>query len=172
MSVWLPSCDVGDDGKDYVASEMEHCLPWITMSRREPCLDGDDPIATAAVLHKPRIATDIADSLGLRCRDPFGCSWTDKGGSKAVSEAWAYSTSREGGDGDGHRLVVNKVLLEKLLTTNSSDLLLLVNLQKYESGFRYESGKYWNTVAVIRVKKSLKIEYHKGSINHLWKPRY
>lgn len=172
MSVWFPSYDLDDDGKDYISSEKENCLPWITMSGREPRLDGDDPIASAAVLHKPRIATDIADSLGLRCRDPFGCSWTAKVGLKAGSEAWAYSKSREGESGDGHRLVVNKALLEELLVRNSSDLLLLIDLQKYESGFRNESGKYWNTVAVIRIKKSLKFEYHKGVINHLWTPRH
>lgn len=172
ISVWLPSYNVDDDGKDYISSEKENCLPWITTSGCEPRLDGDDPIASAAVLHKPRIATDIADSLGLRCRDPFGCSWTAKGGLKADSEAWAYSKSREGGSGDGHRLVINNVLLEHLLVRNSLDLLLLVNLQKYESGFGYESGKYWNTVAVVWIKKSLKFEYYKGAINHLWTPHY
>lgn len=172
MSVWLPSYNLDDDGKDYMISEKESCLPWITMSEREPRLDGDDPIASAAVLHKPRIATDIADNLGLRCRDPFGCIWTAKGGLKAGSEAWAYSKSIEGGCDDGHRLVINKTLLEELLVRNSSDLLLLIDLQKYERGFRYESGKYWNTVAVIRIKKSLKFEYHKGAINHVWTPRY
>ncbi|MDO9477182.1 MAG: hypothetical protein Q7L07_10765 [Pseudohongiella sp.] len=172
MSVWFPSYDLDDDGKDYISNEKDNCQPWITMSGREPRLDGDDPIASAAVLHKPRIAADIADSLGLRCRDPFGCSWTAKGGLKADSEAWAYSKSKEGGSSDGHRLVVNKALLEELLVRNSSDMLLLVNLQKYESGFRNESGKYWNTVAVIWIKKSLKFEYHKGAINNLWTPRY
>jgi hypothetical protein len=172
MSVWLPSYDVDDDGNDYLSDEQENFLPWITMNRREPRLDADDPIASAAVLQKPRIATDIADSLGLRCRDLFGSSWTAKGGLKASSEGWAYSKSREGGSGDGHRLVVNKVLLDKLLVKNSSDLLLLVNLQKYENGFRNESGKYWNTVAVIKITDSLNVEYYKGCTNHLWKSRW
>lgn len=172
MSVWLPSYDVDDDGNEYISNNKKNCLPWITMIEPEPRLDGDDPIASATVLHKPRITTGIADSLGLRCRDPFGCNWTASGALNASSEAWAYSKSREGGSGGGHRLVVNKALLEKLLVGNSSDLLLLVNLQKYEKGFRNESNKYWNTVAVIRIKESLEVEYHEGYINHPWKPRW
>lgn len=172
MCVWLPSYDVNDDGKDYIIGKKENCQPWITMADHEPRLDGDDPIATDAVLHKPRIATDIADNLGLQCRDPFGCSWTADGGLKARSEAWAYSKSREGGSGDGHRLVVSKALIEELLVRNSSDLILLIDLQKYNSGFRNENGKYWNTVAVVHIKQSLKIEYHKGAVNRLWDPRY
>ncbi|AMO67284.1 hypothetical protein DOK_05425 [gamma proteobacterium BDW918] len=172
MCVWLPSCAEDDDGKGYINSEKSNCLPWITMPGREPRLDGDDPIASAAVLHKPRIAIGIADSLNLKSRGPFGCSCTARGRLKAESEAWAYSKSREGGSGDGHRLVVNKALLEKLLVRNNSDLILLINLQKHESGYRYESGKYWHTVAVVRIKKSLKIEYFKGVINHIWSSNY
>ena len=49
---------------------------------------------------------------------------------------------------------------------------LLIGLQKYQSVFGTERGKYWNTVAVIRIKKSLKIKYHKGSVNQLWIPRW
>ncbi|MCJ8317261.1 hypothetical protein [Idiomarina sp.] len=172
MSVWFPTYDLDDDSKEYISSEKENCLPWITMPGREPRLDGDDPFASDTILHKPRIATNIADGLGLRCRDPFGCSWAAEGGLQAKSEAWAYSKSREGESGDGHRLVINKALLKELLARNSSDLLLLIELQKYERGFRNEGGKYWNTVSVIRIKKSLTFEYHKGAINHLWTPRY
>ena len=172
MVVQLPSYEVGQDGKDYLDDEKDDRLPWIAMSTREPRLDGADPFASTGVIRKPRISLDIADSLGLRPQDSFDCKWTAKGGLRADSEAWAYSESREGSSGDGKHLVCNKALLAELLARNDSDLLLLIGLQKYQSVFGTERGKYWNTVAVIRIKKSLKIEYHKGSVNQLWIPRW
>lgn len=172
ITVWLPFYEESDDGGDYLSSEKENCTPWIVFPSPEPRLDGEDPLASKGVIQKPRIAQEFANSLGLRARDPFGQKWTAKGGKLAHSEAWGYSTDREGSSGDGQRLVCNKTVLSEVLANNDMDLLLLVDLQKYEKGFQYESGKYWNTIAVIRIKQSLDIEYHKGKVNHLWKPSW
>lgn len=172
VRVWLPFYEEGDDGDDYLSNEKENCTPWIVFPSREARLDGDDPLASTGVINKPRIAKDFAGPLGLRSRDPFGRKWMAKGGKQAHSETWGYPTNREGSSRDGQRLVCNSALLSALLADNNADLLLLVDVQKYEKGFQHESGKYWNTIAVVRITQSLKVQYHKGKVNHLWKPTW
>lgn len=174
MLVWLPEYDEAENDQEYLTNNGHESIPWVVRPSREARLDEDDPIGSMRAMLKPRIARTFAEAMGLRADDPFGRVWTNpRGGVMAQSEAWGHENKySDEPSSSGVRLWCSRALLKSLLTKNNADLLLLVNLQRYQKQYRHSFGKYTHTVAVIRIKKSLDIEYHKGRINHLHKFRY
>lgn len=174
MHVWLPTYDEHEEGDDYNHHGRDNCSTWIVWPSGEGRLDEDDPTVSIDVNRKPRIAQKFASTWDLKRGDPFGRVWKNKHGKVMVrSLAWGYESKyTEEGLGSGVSLVCSKALLSDLLSKNDSDLLLLINLQRYEKGYEFRSSKYTHTVAVVRLKKSLEIEYHKGRVNHLYQPEY
>jgi hypothetical protein len=173
MLVWLPQYDGHDEG-EYLMSEKPDCSPWVVSPSAEGKLDEDDPLGSVRAARRLRIAKSFASSLGLRPEDPFGRLWVNRRGHiRARSEAWGYENKQsEEPTMSGVRLLCSRRLVKSVLTRENADLLVLVNLQKYEKGYRYSGGKYTHTIAVVHVTKSLDIKYHKGHVNHLYKPKY
>ena len=174
MSVWLPVYDKDDEGNDYERNGKDNCTTWVVWPSGEGRLDEDDPTVSIDVNRRPHIAQELTSTWELERDDPFGRVWKNKGGKVMMrSLAWGYKSKySEEGPGSGVSLVCSEALLNDLLLKNDSDLLLLVKLQRYEKGYRYESSKYTHTVAVVRLKKSLEVEYHKGQVNHLYQTKY
>ncbi len=165
IRAWLPAYEECEDESDRVRDGKAGCIPWIVWPSLEVRLDRDDPLTADGVVTKPHLASAVT---GVRPRDPFGRVW-EASGKLARSEAWSYATDREGESRGGTDLFCSKALLKDVLAKNDADLILLVDLQRYEQGFRHELAKYRNTVAIIRIKKSMEIQYYKGRVNHLWK---
>jgi len=168
MLVWLPTYDAGDNGQEYLHSEKADCIPWIITPSGEARLDDDEPISSIGVMRRPRITQAFAAAFSLRSDDPFHRVWKNRRGRIiAHSAAWGFVNKFDDEHSvSGVRLSCSKELLKDVLTKNGADLLLLINLQRYEKGYGSEQGKYTHTVAVIRITKALDIEYHKGKINH------
>ncbi|NKB70980.1 MAG: hypothetical protein GKR89_28245 [Candidatus Latescibacteria bacterium] len=77
----------------------------------------------------------------------------------------------EEGESTGVRLIAKADFLSNLLSAFSVDLLILIKLHRYESRQSgYGDSKFTDTVAVLRVKKDLKLEYFKGAVNQVKNP--
>ena len=175
MQVWLPTYGNGDNGDEYEMQDKDNCTAWIVWPYEgEGGLDKDDPTASIDVNRRPRIAQKFSLDFALTSSDPFGRIWKNsRGDVLARSLAWGYESKFSGaGPGTGVSFMSSKALLKCLLSKNNSDLLLLIKLQRYEQGERHERSKFNHTVAVVQIKKTLAIEYHKGKVNHLHQNQY
>lgn len=175
MVVWLPQYGEDDEGGDYLRNEKPACVPWVVSPSSEARLDEDDPLGSVRVARRPRIAGSFASPVGLRPDDPFGRVWMNsRGRVVACSQAWGRENKHsEERPVSGVRLLCSRGLLKSVLEKRNSDLLVLVNLQRYEKGYGSRpDSKYTHTIAVIRVTKSLDVKYYRGRINHLYKPRH
>ena len=81
----------------------------------------------------------------------------------ATTDAWGFEIPYEDGGETGERLVCRTKFLSSVLEWKKADLILLIKLSRYEEGDRLNGGsKFSNTVAVLRVRKDLKLEYFAG----------
>lgn len=175
MRVWLPQYGEDDEGANYLENEKPDCVPWIVSPSGEAKLDADDPLGSVRATSRPRIAERFAIPLGLRPDDPFGRVWMNpRGRVLARSQAWGRENKHSAEPTvSGVRLLCSRGLLKSVLTGSNSDLLMLVDLQRYEKGYRpHSDGKYTHTIAVICVTKLLNVKYYKGRINHPYQPRH
>ena len=173
MAVWLPQ--YGAYSEEYLDNEKPNCVPWLVSPSSEAKLDEDDPLGSARAVRRPRIAQTFISTLGLRPGDPFGRVWVNaRGRVLARAEAWGHDNNEtEERSVSGVRLVCSHKLLKTVLRRSNSDLVILINLQRYEKGYGgHSDSKYTHTVSVARVTKSLDMKYYKGHINHLHKSRY
>jgi hypothetical protein len=174
MVVWLPVVpETEDDLEHLIRGEEKEYAPWIVCPSGEARLDEYDPYGVFCANLRPRLARDFAALCSLTSDDPFGRVWQEKRGRPILrAQAWG----REGKDSEegphsGLRLFCTSSVLKKILTKYDKELLLLINLQRYEKEYRGDS-KWTHTIAVVRISKTLDLEYFKGRINHLHKSRY
>jgi len=175
MLVWLPQYVEHNGEGEYCMNQKPECVPWVVSPSVEGNLDEDDPLGSVRAVRRPRIAESFASPLGLWPDDPFARFWVNRRGRiLARAEAWGHDDKHgEEPTVSGVRLLCSRGLLKSVLTRSSSDLVLLVNLQRYEKRYgRHSDSKYSHTIAVVRVSKSLDVKYYKGRINHLYKPRH
>ena len=163
LSVWLPTREY-DDEEDYFGSSKEGYEPWIVSPATESDrLDESDPLSVIEVQRRPYFVTKIASQFSLSSGDIFNRTWRLPSRKVAAeADAWGYKMPYEEGESTGVRLVCKTDFLQKVLETNKADLILLIRLHRYESG---SNSKFTDTVAVLRIKKSLKFEYFKGAVN-------
>lgn len=53
-----------------------------------------------------------------------------------------------------------------MLTKYDRELLLLFDLKRYEKETYRSSGQFSHTIGVVRIDKSLNVEYFKGRVNY------
>ena len=173
MVVWVPNYEECEGDLEHSFNEKKEYTPWVVSRSAEPKLDKHDPYSVSCANSRSRLARDVLALCSLEREDAFGRIWHDKRGKPLLrAEAWG----REDPDGErgpypGHRLVCSASVLRKTLKKYDKDLLLLIRLERYERQFR-EKGRWTHTVAVVRIDKALRIEYFKGRINYLYRPRY
>jgi hypothetical protein len=174
MSVCLPIYDEYENDQGYVRNKNGDYVPWIVYSSGDAKLDEDDPLGATCAIKRPRLARKIASLFSLQTNDPFARVWENSRGLLlAQSNAWGYENKyNEEGSTSGVRLLCSQRLLKDILNARDADLLLLIKLQRYEKGLGSEDSKFTHTVAVVRVKKTLEVEYYKGRANYLYKFRY
>jgi len=174
MFVWLPEYSKNDDGEEYLQNERPNCVPWIVNPSSDARLDDGDPLGSIWAQKRPGIADSLASQCGIRSVDPFGRLWlSPRGRIVARSQAWGHDIKHDEEQNlSGVRLVCSQTLLKHLLTRINLDLLILIDLERYEKGQdSHSDGKFRKTIAVIRVTKSLDVKYYKGRSNHLRSPR-
>lgn len=174
MLVWVPTYHENEDDLEYLMGEKKEYTPWIVCPSGETRLDEHDPFGVSCANLRPRLSRDYAATLSLTTDEPFVRHWKNPSGNVAVhAQAWGREDKYiEDGPNSGLRLCCSASSLEQILKTHDKDLLLLISLQRHEkSGYRGDS-KYTHTVAVVRISKTLDLEYFKGRVNHLHKSRY
>lgn len=137
-------------------------------------LDEDDPLGAICAERRPRFAENIVKTFSLGTDDPFGRIWKNSSGkSMAHSDAWGYENKYEDeASCSGVRLMCSGEFLKNVLTTQNTNLLVLVKLQRYEKGISSRDSRFSHTVAVIRIKKTLDFEFYKGAVNKIQQTRY
>ena len=174
MIVGLPIYSDSEDDLEYLRGEKKAYLPWIVSRFGEARLDEHDPFGDPCANFRPRIARDYALTLSLTTNDRFGRTWQDKHGVVAVrAQAWGREDSYgDGGSHSGLRLLCSASSLKKILNEHDKELLLLIALTRYEKEGYRGNTKYINTVSVVRISKTLDLEYFKGCVNLLHKSRF
>lgn len=174
MAVWIPVFDEFEDGSErLMGSKEKDYTPWIVCPSGDTLLDKHDPYGVSYANFRSHIARDFAPLCALTSSDPFRRIWCDQRGKAAMcAQAWG----REDRDSEerthsGRRLSCTSSVLKKILAKYNKDLLLLVKLERSEREYR-EPTKWAHTVAVIRVSKTLDVEYFKGRVNHPHRFRY
>ena len=174
MIVWIPCFHETEDDSEHLRDDKKEYVPWIVCPSGEARLDEHDPYGVSCANFRPRLARDFATLCSLSKGDPFGRVWKDKRARMALRvQAWGREDKdREDGPHPGTRLFCSSSVLKKTLAKYDKDLLILINLQRYEKGSYRRDGTWTHTVAVVRITKALGLEYFKGRINYLHKTRY
>ncbi len=175
LSVSLPTRDYDGDESEHFRREKLEYEPWIvTPSTEGGRIDEYDPLSVIAVERRPRFVANIINEFSLKPGDPFQRSWrTPRRKIVATSDAWGYEVPYEDRSDTGVRLVCKADFLSEILNWRNACLLLLIKLQRYEEAQRgYSKSKFSNTVAVLRIRKDLKLKYFAGTVNHVHESRF
>ena len=174
MSVWVPCLQESEEDSEHVRGDKKEFMPWIVCPSGEARLDEHDPYGVSIANFRPHLAHNFATFCSLSKDDPFGRLWKDKRGRVVLFvQAWGREDQvREEGSHPGTRLSCASFILKKILSRYDKDLLLLINLQRYEKQSYNRDSTWTHTVAVVRVTKALNLEYFKGRVNYLHRTRY
>ncbi|MDZ7832803.1 MAG: NACHT domain-containing protein [Desulfobacterales bacterium] len=172
--VWLPAFQGNEDDDEYLHSDKKEYSPWIVCPSGEVRLDEHDPYGVSVANFRPRLAQDYSEFCKLTRQDEFGRFWNNNHGVLSLwAEAWGRDeTNREGGPQPGLRLLCKSSILKKVLTNYDKELLLLFDLQRYEKETYRSSGWFSHSIGVVRIDKSLNVEYFKGRVNYLHKSEW
>jgi hypothetical protein len=167
FSVWLPVYDQYGESETHPTTAENAYVAWIVCPSADAMLDHDDPVGSINTVRRARFSDDIIKACFLQSDDAFKQMWKDSDG-KLVgrSDAWGYKDLySDGPDYSGTRLTCTQDFLKTLLSELDTDLLVLVTLRRYEKGIGHAEGRFSHTVAVLRIKKNMELEYYRGAIN-------
>lgn len=168
MLAWVPTFQGVEDDNEYLRSDKKEYLPWIVCPSGEIRLDEHDPYGVSVANFRPYLAQDYSEFCKLTRQDAFGSYWIDNRGTLSLrAQAWGRDeTNREDGPHPGLRLLCKSSVLKKVLTKYDKELLLLFRLQRYEKDTYRSSGRFSHSIGVVRIDKSLNMEYFKGRVNY------
>jgi len=174
MLVWVPCFEEAEDPSEYLRSDVKEYMPWIVCPSGETRLDEHDPYGVSCANFRPRLAREFATFCSLSKDDPLGRVWKDKRGRSVVrAQAWVRENNyREEGPHTGNRLFCASLALRKILAEFDKDLLILIKLERYEKESHQRESTWTHKVAVVRITRTLDLDYFKGRINYLHKTRY
>lgn len=169
MHAWVPVFQGGVNDGEYLHSDEKEYLPWIVCPSGETRLDEHDPYGVSVANRRPRLAQNYSEFCKLTRQDAFGRFWNNNHGTLSLrAEAWGRDeTNREDGPYPGLRLLCKSNVLKKVLANYDKELLLLFVLERYEKETYQSSGQFSHSVGVVRIDKSLNVEYFKGRVNYL-----
>ena len=167
FSVWLPTPRSDFEISSYDSSQFSDYKPWIVCASKEAAfLERHDPLSVIAVEIRPRFTEEIINHYKLNTSDPFQRTWTSPNSSVvATSEAWGVERNRGQSGENNARLICRRSFLRKVLDWKKANLILLIELNRYEADHDSRRGTYSSTFAVVRVRKDLRIDYFPGPIN-------
>ena len=131
-------------------------------------MDEHDPYGVSVANFRPYLAQDYSQFCKLTRQDVFGSFWINNRGTLSLrAQAWGRDeTNREDGPHPGLRLLCRSSVLKKVLAKYDKELLLLFNLQRYESETYRSSGRFSHSIGVVLIDKSLNTKYYKGRVNY------
>ena len=166
--VWVPTSHDADDDDEFLRNDKMKYSPWIVCPSGESRLDKHDPYGVSVANVRPHLAQDYLEFCKLSQQDAFGCCWKSNSGTIALrAQAWGRDeTDRDDGLHPGLRLLCTSTILKKVLMRYDKHLLLLFNLQRYESENYRSSGRFSHSIGVALIDKSLNVKYFKGRVNY------
>lgn len=177
FDAWLPTLEeYEEDGEfDRRQDENNDYIPWIVSPSSEAKLDKNDPYGVSNAASRLRLRKEIITVFDLTKGDAFGRTWIDKREQVVIkAEAWGHPTKHQDDREVNSRLIATSKFLKRLLKSMGSELILLVNLERYEESQRHDNkpSKFSNTTAVVLLNKNLEFEYFKGPVNQVLKNKY
>ena len=168
IGVWVPCFDGDDEESEHIRGVKGGYTPWITCPSGGARLDEHDPYGVSSANFRPRLAQEFAALCSLTKDDAFGRIWTDRQGHPVLyAQAWGRERAASQDDPQyGTRLYCATSVMKEILGELEKDLLVLINLQRYEKESYRASGKYTHTVAVARITQNCDLSYFEGRINH------
>lgn len=169
FQAFLPQLNAYDEDDSGMARSHAQFTPWVVLPDAEVQLEEGDSLGVIGAAQRGRLSK-VANAFGhLVPKDPFGRIWADPSDAVMVrSEAWCQQTERgDGGRTSGTRLLCHSDFVREFLADNKSHLLLLVILQRRESGYGSIPSRFWHTTAVVQVTESLDFTFHAGRSNEL-----
>lgn len=168
MGVWVPCFDGYDEESEHIRGVKEGYTPWITCPSGGARLDEHDPYGVSIANFRPRLAQEFAALCSLSKEDAFGRVWTDRQGDPVLcAQAWGRERAASQDDAQyGTRLYCATPAMKEILEELEKDLLILINLQRYEKESYRSNPKYTHTVAVARITQNCDLSYFEGRINH------
>lgn len=164
FSVWIPNDDIFATEDSNL--KKNNYLHWLITKSVESKLDDLDPLGDLSALQRPKFSDEICEIFSLKSDEPFRRIWRNSDGETlATSIAWGGKSKYKNEILSGYCLLCSTKLLKTILTRLNVSLIILINLERYESGMGGSSGKFSNSVAVIRITKNLDIKYFTGYIN-------
>lgn len=172
--VWLPSFEIGETEEEYTRNKIREFEPWLSQRQVESGIDEHDPFGVARVIGRPMFSKEIQSKFKISSEDSFNRYWK-KLDNKIIaqSEAWGYEDNIDSSNSNtGVRLSCKPELISEILSTLDKKLLILIKLERYETGEeRHSSGKFSHTIALAEIDKHLKYKFHIGAVNHIHKNR-
>lgn len=170
---WLPTYDQYENEDEYIRNNNKDFIPWIVRPSKEGGLDKDDPLGATCAERRPRFAKNIVSDFSLVTTDPFGRIWKNSAHKPiAHADSWGYDSEYDEESDMGVRLMCSGEFMSDLLTNRNKDLCLFVKLQRYEKKYGHRDSRFSNTVAVVRIKKSLDFKLYMGAVNKIHRNRY
>lgn len=166
---WLSSLSEDDNGDEYIFEKKPGYTSWLVAPHSEARLDQYDFYGISYANNRSYLVKEFRDLCGLYKGDVFGQTWKNKRGHvELISEVWgSEDIHSDNGSHQGCRLICKKSVLKKIFSKQEKDLLILINLQRYQKETHDSDSKFSNTVAVVRVTNDMNVEYFAGKINHL-----
>jgi len=163
----VPVFQGGVDDGEYLHSDEKEYTPWIVCPSGETLLDEHDPYGVSVANLRPRLSKNYSEFCKLIREDVFGRFWMTNNDTQSLrAEAWGRDeTNQEDGPRPGLRLLCKSTLLKKVLAKYDKELLLLFVLERYEKESYRSSGQFSHSIGVVRIDKSLNVEYFKGRVN-------
>ena len=171
IHVWLPSYSDEYGSGEYFRDDEQECDPWVVSSSGEDRLDEFDPYGVIEANNRYRMSSEINKLLDLRKVDEFGREWVDnKDILRVSSQAWGRRNKyHEDGDKAGSRLLISKFSLKKVLKKLDKELIILIDLERYEKSGYQRDSRFSHTIAVVHVIQDLDYDYFQGKVNHIHK---
>lgn len=168
---WLPVINGIDDG-GFIDKKWAGCMPWIVCPSGETRLDEHDPFGTQNAILRPFLSESLTSFYKITRTDNFGRIWSNGRGNTVLhAQAWGREVKREGDFSGGIRLYCKSKFLKKILSDHECDLLILINLQRYEKKHLGESS-FTHSIGVVKVDETLSFQYFKGRTNHVLKSEF
>lgn len=173
MFVWLSEYTNNEGDDEYLQGDKKSYTPWIVCPSRETRIDEHDPYGASVANKRPRLASEFLSLCNIKCNDPFGQVWNNSRGEVCLrTQAWCRDEENgKEGPHPGLRLFCRASMLKQILTAKEKELLVLINLQRYEKEYDSDS-RYTHSVGVALISRSLEVRYFKGRVNHLHEFRY
>ncbi|WP_256212332.1 NACHT domain-containing protein [Pseudomonas sp. NBRC 111118] len=165
---YIPRLDEYEDTESDASSHLP-LIPWIVDVSHAEGLDEYDTLGAASAASRLKLARRVNDFAQITEEAPYGRRWIDPSGAVLVqSQIWNQRADRNDDHlSSGTQLTCRTDLIQRYLSANNVNLLILIVLRQYEPGYGNSSSRSWHTIAVVEISESLKSAYYPGRTNEL-----